>query len=73
MKRTTQVMTEIEEIEARVRDLPSEDFARFRDWFHEFENELWDRQIESDYRAGKLDTLINQARAELAQGKAREI
>ena len=41
-------MTEIEEIEARVRDLPSEDFARFRDWFHEFENELWDRQIESD-------------------------
>jgi hypothetical protein len=66
-------MTEVEEIEARVRHLPSEDFARFRDWFHEFENDLWDRQIESDYRAGKLDTLINQARAELAQGKAREI
>ena len=66
-------MSEVEELEARVRSLPSDALAQFRDWFHEFENEQWDRQIEADFKAGKFDALIDQARQEFAQGKAREI
>lgn len=66
-------MTDIEELEAKVSELPNEQLAIFRDWFYQFENELWDKQIASDFRAGKLNHLIEKARLELSQGKAREI
>ena len=66
-------MTEIEELEAKVSELPNEKFALFRDWFYQFENEMWDKQIARDFRAGKLNHLIEKARREFAQGKAREI
>ncbi len=66
-------MSEVEELEARVRSLPPERLAKFREWFYEFENELWDRQIEADAKAGKFTKLINKARQEFAQGKAREL
>jgi len=41
--------------------------------FHRFEDERWDRQIESDLKAGKFDRLIGRARDEFAQGKAPEL
>lgn len=66
-------MSEVEEIETRVRNLPKEEFTKFRDWFFELENELWDNQIQSDFRTGKFNKLIEKAREEFAQGKAREL
>jgi len=66
-------MTEVEAIEARIRDLPPQDFVSLREWFHEFENECWDQQMARDYKAGKFNNLIEKARAEFAQGKAREL
>ena len=53
------MMREVEHLESRVRALPPEDFAMFRDWFIEYENELWDQQIAADYRAGKFNELIS--------------
>ena len=66
-------MREVEAIEARIRNLPPQDFASLREWFHEFENECWDQKIASDFKAGKLNKLINKARDEFDQGKAREL
>ncbi len=66
-------MSELEELERRIRDLPPEDLARFRAWFVEFDHLLWDKQIEADSKAGKLDGLIAEALADYKAGKAREI
>ena len=66
-------MSEIEELEARIRNLPREDMARLRDWFLELDHQLWDQQIANDVKAGKFRRLIDEAREELAQGKAREL
>ena len=66
-------MSEVEELEARVSKLPEPDLARFRDWFTEFDHEKWDRQIASDFKAGKFNKLIDAARAEFARGEAREL
>ena len=66
-------MSEVEELETRVRNLPSEGLAQFRDWFYEFENDLWDHQIQSDFKAGKFAGLIEEARKEFSQGKVREL
>ena len=66
-------MSEVEELEARIRNLPGQDFEKLRELFHELENERWDRQISSDYKAGKFQGLIDKARGELAEGKARAL
>ena len=66
-------MSEVEELAALVGNLPSERLAQFRDWFYKFENELFDRQIKSDFKAGKFAGLIDQARKEFAKGKVREL
>lgn len=52
-------MSELEELEKRIRNLGPEDLAKFRAWFAEFDHALWDRKIESDAKSGKLDRLVN--------------
>ena len=66
-------MSEVEEIEARVSNLPNEAFAQFRAWFHEVENDRWDQQIRSDFKDGKFDELITRAREVFARGEVREL
>ncbi len=66
-------MSNLEELERRIQDLPSEDLAKFRDWFVEFDHLIWDKQIEADSKAGKLNGLISEALADYHAGKAREI
>jgi hypothetical protein len=65
-------MTKIEDIEKAVELLSPEDLARFREWFEEFEARLFDDKIERDARAGKLDKLIAEARANHAAGRREE-
>jgi len=64
---------DIEELEEAVAKLSPEDLARFRAWFEEFEAAKFDRKIERDARAGRLDQLAEQALADLSQGRAREL
>ncbi|MDD2722611.1 MAG: alpha/beta hydrolase [Methylovulum sp.] len=66
-------MNEVEELETRVRNLLEEEFTKFRDWFFELENDLWDNQIQSDFRVGKFNKLIEKAREEFAQGKRSRV
>ncbi len=66
-------MSELEELEERIRKLPPEQLARFRAWFIEFDHLLWDRQIESDSKAGKLDKLAAEAVSDYKAGKARDV
>ncbi len=66
-------MSEIEQLEKTVSNLSPKDLEQFRAWFLEFDARAWDKQIERDLKAGKLDRLITEARAELEQGKARPL
>ena len=66
-------MSELEELENRIRKLAPEDLAKFRVWFVEFDHVLWDRQIQADVKGGKLDKLVNEARTDYKAGKARKI
>ena len=65
-------MTKIEDIEKAVEQLSPEDVAKFREWFDEFEARLFDEEIECDAKAGKLDKLIAEARANHAAGRREE-
>ena len=66
-------MSTIEAIETAIRQLPPNDLAEFRLWFAEFDAAAWDKQIEADAAAGKLDALAAEAVAEYGAGKAREL
>lgn len=54
-------MGNIERIEAEIRALSAEELAAFREWFHEFEANVWDAEIEADVLGGKLDALSDKA------------
>jgi hypothetical protein len=66
-------MSRVEELEQAVRNLPPHELAEFRRWFAEFDAALWDAQIESDARSGRLDHLAKEALATYKQGKVREL
>ncbi|MBI5472295.1 MAG: hypothetical protein HY961_08120 [Ignavibacteriae bacterium] len=57
-------MSELEQLEQKVLQLSTEDMAKFRAWLVQQDHELWDKQIEADTAAGKLDNLIAEAHAE---------
>ena len=66
-------MTAVETIERAVEQLPTNELARFRDWFVKFDEAAWDAKIEADAAAGKLDALAEEALQEYSEGKAREL
>jgi hypothetical protein len=65
-------MTKIEDIEKAVEQLSSEELAKFRAWFEEFDTRVFDARIERDAKAGKLDKLADAARANLKAGRGEE-
>jgi hypothetical protein len=67
------LMTNLEEIEKAVADLPGDQLARFRVWFEQFESSRFDEKIERDSVAGKLDKLAEKALADFRAGRAREL
>lgn len=63
----------VQEIEAAVSQLPPDQLSRFVEWFEEFRSDAWDRQIEADADAGRLDQLIREADADIAAGRVRPL
>ena len=66
-------MGKIENLEEQIRALSPEEFARFREWFAQFDAEAWDRQLEADVKAGKLDKLAERALRGHAAGQSTEL
>ena len=66
-------MSKIERIERDVQGLAPNELAAFRKWFQEFDAAAWDRQIEDDVRAGKLDGLADAALKESGAGKCTDL
>ncbi len=61
---------DIEELEAAVARLSDEKLAKFSKWFEEFMADQWDRQIEADILAGRLDAAGQRADEDFIAGRA---
>jgi hypothetical protein len=66
-------MGKIEKIEQDIQALSPEELAQFRAWFLEYDWATWDRQIERDAEAGRLDDLATRALRDHAAGKTTPI
>lgn len=63
----------IHEIEQAITELPLNELARFRQWFEEFDAQIWDEQFEHDIKSGKLDQLANKAVKDFRAGRSKEL
>jgi len=59
----------VEELQTAVSDLPAEELARFSRWFEEYLAEQWDRKIEADILAGRLDAAGRRADKDFEAGR----
>ena len=66
-------MSKIEKIEQQIQALSPEELAQFRAWFLEYDWAIWDRQIERDAEAGRLDDLATRALRDHTAGKTTPI
>jgi len=66
-------MSKVETIEQQVLGLSPEELAAFRAWFAQFDAEAWDRQLEADVKAGKLDGLAEHALRDHAAGRSTKL
>ena len=66
-------MTKLEKIEQEIASLPQADVFKLANWFAEFHADLWDKQIEEDSKAGRLDKLAEDALADYQAGRTRPL
>lgn len=66
-------MTTADEIKQAVLNLPAAEYAKVLDWLHELAEEAWDKQIEEDILAGRLDFLAAEAEKAKRDGTLREL
>ena len=64
-------MDRVEEIEAAITNLPPEEFRRLAEWFRAREDDRWDKQMDQDSVAGRLDFLFKEAETESSEGQVR--
>lgn len=66
-------MMQVDVLEKHIEELDDDSFAKLREWFIEFDHARWDKKLEADSNAGKLDFLINAALAEHQAGLTRDL
>jgi len=59
----------LQDLEDAVAHLPADELKRFAAWFDEFIAEAWDRRIEADANAGRLDEAGRRADDDFAAGR----
>ena len=64
-------MSTVQEIERAIEHLPATDVFKLGEWFDERRERLWDDRIANDAKSGRLDFLIEEARAAKKAGMLR--
>jgi hypothetical protein len=59
----------VDELQNAVSDLRKEELERFSRWFEEYLADRWDRQIEADILAGRLDAAGRRADEDYEAGR----
>jgi len=66
-------MTTLLDIAAAIQELPENEVRELSTWLQGYLDERWDRELEDDAAAGKLDHLIAKAEADIAADHVRNL
>jgi len=63
----------VQEIEETIMQLSVDDLIKLSAWLEEYQARVWDRQIEEDLDAGRLDAILKEVEAEYDAGLAQPL
>ena len=63
----------VTEIESAIAQLPPAELAQLMTWLQEYHVQAWDKQIEEDLEAGRLDAILAEADKEYKAGLAKPL
>jgi hypothetical protein len=63
----------VTEIESAITELTSKDLDELISWLAQYHAKIWDRQIEEDLEAGRLDTVLAEVDREYEAGLAKPL
>lgn len=66
-------MTRVESIQRQIEDLTREELASLREWLVEHDWAAWDREVEDDVAAGRLDKFAEEVLDEHRRGKTKAL
>ncbi|NJK92384.1 MAG: hypothetical protein HC904_11430 [Blastochloris sp.] len=66
-------MSSIKEIETAIEELPTDERWELFQRLHDRLWEDWDRQIEDDYKSGRLDKLLSGVDSDIAAGRVKPL
>ncbi len=71
--REGKIMSKVNELKTEIERLPKEEFTELVRWLSEKDWERWDKEIEADSEAGRLDFLVREALGEKAKGTLKDL
>jgi hypothetical protein len=63
----------VKEIEVAITQLPRKDLVELVVWFENYHARMWDKQIEEDLEAGRLDASLAEVDEEYESGLGRPL
>lgn len=63
----------VKEIESAITRLSSQELTELMVWLGEYHGSLWDKKIEEDLEAGRLDAILAEVDQEYEAGLARPL
>jgi hypothetical protein len=63
----------VPDIQKAIQELPEKEQWKFKEWFDEFMSDQWDREIERDAAAGKLDKLMAKVDEDMNAGRCKPL
>ena len=66
-------MSRVENIENQIKELSQDELTALREWFAGFDADAWDRQMEADINAGRLDSLAERALLDHEAGRSTKL
>lgn len=58
----------VKQIEEAITQLPPKELAELASWLEDYHAQVWDKQIEEDLEAGRLDALLTEVDEECEAG-----
>jgi len=66
-------MSRVENTENQIKELSRDELTDLREWFADFDADAWDRQMEADINAGRLDSLAERGLLDHEAGRSTKL
>ena len=67
------IVSRLEQLEQKIAALDEVEMQALREWFERHDTELWDQQVESDAKSGKLARLAENALRDHQSGRSTKM